>query len=59
MVRRIDGTFARFSTSVYEQDVGKPFTRLNGTGRYLSSYSLSGQGIRKSGVWKQQGRTGS
>lgn len=59
MVRRIDGTFARFSTTVYEQDVGKPFTRLNGTGRYLSSYSLSGQGIRKSGVWKQQGRTGS
>ena len=59
MVRRIDGAFARFSTTVYEQDVGKPFTRLNGTGRYLSSYSLSGQGIRKSGVWKQQGRTGS
>lgn len=59
MVRRIDGAFARFSTTVYEQDVGKPFTRLDGTGRYLSSYSLSGQGIRKSGVWKQQGRTGS
>lgn len=59
MVRRIDGAFARFSTSVYEQDVGKPFTRLNGTGRYLSSYSLSGQGIRKSGVWKQQGKIGS
>lgn len=59
MVRRINGTFTKYSTSVYEQDVGKPFTRLNGTGRYLSSYSLSGQGIRKSGVWKQQGKIGS
>lgn len=59
MVKRRDGVFVQASTEVNEEDVGKPFTRLNGTGRYLSSYSLSGQGIRKSGTWKQQGKIGS
>lgn len=59
MVKRRDGEFMQLSTEVNEEDVGKQFTRLNGTGRYLSSYSLSGQGIRKSGTWKQQGKIGS
>lgn len=59
MVRRRDGEFMQLSTEVNEEDVGKQFTRLNNTGNYLPSYSLSGQGIRKSGVWKQQGKIGS
>lgn len=58
MVKRRDGEFMQLSTEVNEEDVGKPFTRLNNTGNYLPSYSLSGQGIRKSGVWKQQGKIG-
>ena len=58
MSKRTGGVFVQASTEVNEEDVGKPFTRLNGTGRYLSSYSLSGQGIRKSGTWKQQGKIG-
>ena len=59
MVKRRDGEFMQLSTEVNEEDVGKQFTRLNNTGNYLPSYSLSGQGIRKSGVWKQQGKIGS
>lgn len=59
MARRRDGEFMQASTEVNEEDVGKPFTRLNNTGRYLMSFSLSGQGIRKNGVWKQQGKIGS
>lgn len=58
MVKRRDGEFMQLSTEVNEEDVGKQFTRLNNTGNYLPSYSLSGQGIRKSGVWKQQGKIG-
>ena len=58
MVKRRDGVFVQASTEVNEEDVGKQFTRLNNTGNYLPSYSLSGQGIRKSGVWKQQGKIG-
>lgn len=59
MARRRQGDWDNTSTEVNEEDVGKPFTRLNNTGKYLPSYSLSGQGIRKSGVWKQQGKIGS
>ena len=58
MVKRRNGEFMQLSTEVNEEDVGKQFTRLNNTGNYLPSYSLSGQGIRKSGVWKQQGKIG-
>lgn len=58
MVKRRDGEFMQLSTEVNEEDVGKQFTRLNNTGNYLPSYSLSGQGIRKSGTWKQQGKIG-
>lgn len=58
MVKRRDGEFMQLSTEVNEEDVGKQFTRFNNTGNYLPSYSLSGQGIRKSGVWKQQGKIG-
>ena len=58
MVKRRDGEFMQLSTEVNEEDVGKQFIRLNNTGNYLPSYSLSGQGIRKSGTWKQQGKIG-
>ncbi len=59
MSRRRQGDWDNSTTEVNEEDVGKPFTRLNNTGKYLPTYSLSGQGIRKNGVWKQQGKIGS
>ena len=58
MVIRKNGSYKNYATMVKETDVGQPLGKSN-SNVYIPKYGASDNGIRKDGVWKQQGKIGS